>query len=240
MEHRWRSLLRLLPCIASSSHIQALVPIRGGPPSSLQCSLRLVVKIAVIGTGKMGSGFATALSPRHEVVFGSRDPKRAAKVVRATGAASATSYEDAASGADIVILAVPWRAIEETLSSLGKLNGTVVVDITVPYGKELDALGTRSSGEIVQRKVRSARVVKGWSHVFAKFLTEPEVDGVQSSVLIAGDDEAAKHLVSQIARDMGFHPVDVGRLRQSYHVDRLVSTMLFVKLGRFRVLDAPP
>jgi 8-hydroxy-5-deazaflavin:NADPH oxidoreductase len=198
------------------------------------------MKIAIIGTGKMGRGFASALSPQHEVILGSRDPQRAAKVVRVTGAAGATSYEEASLAADIVILAVPWRAIEETLASLGKLDGTVVVDVTVPYSKEIEALGTRSSGELVQKKLRGARVVKGWSHVFAKFLTDSEVDGIQSSVLIAGDDDAAKDVVSQMARDMGFHPVDVGRLRQSHHLDRLVSMILFVKLGRFRVLDAPP
>jgi 8-hydroxy-5-deazaflavin:NADPH oxidoreductase len=198
------------------------------------------MKIAIIGTGKMGRGFASALSPQHEVILGSRDPQRAAKVVRVTGAAGATSYEKASLAADIVILAVPWRAIEETLASLGKLDGTVVVDVTVPYSKEIEALGTRSSGELVQKKLRGARVVKGWSHVFAKFLTDSEVDGIQSSVLIAGDDDAAKDVVSQMARDMGFHPVDVGRLRQSHHLDRLVSMILFVKLGRFRVLDAPP
>jgi 8-hydroxy-5-deazaflavin:NADPH oxidoreductase len=198
------------------------------------------VKIAVIGTGKMGRGFGSALCSRHKVVFGSRDPARAAKVVRATGAAGAASYAEAASGADVVILAVPWKAMDETLPALGKLTGKVIVDISVPYGKEVEALGTRSSGEVVQKKLRGARVVKGWSHVFAKFLTDPDVDGIESSVLIAGDDAPAKKVVFKMARDMGFHPVDVGRLRQSYHLDRLVSMMLFVKLGRFRVLDAPP
>lgn len=130
--------------------------------------------------------------------------------------------------------------MDETLPALGKLSRKVVVDISAPYGKEVEALGTRSSGEVVQKKLRGAHVVKGWSHVFAKFLTDPEVDGVESSVLIAGDDAPAKKVVYKMARDMGFHPVDVGGLRQSYHLDRLVSMMLFVKLGRFRVLDAPP
>jgi NADPH-dependent F420 reductase len=197
------------------------------------------MKIAVIGTGKMGRGFARALSSEHEVLLGSRDPARAAKVVRATGAAGVATYEDAASGADVVILAVPWKALDETAASLGDLRGKVVVDVTVPYGKEIEALGTRSSGEVVQKKLRGARVVKGWSHVFAKFLTDPEVDGIPSSVLIAGDDAPAKEVISEMARDMGFHPVDVGSLRQSRHLDRLVSIVLFVKLGRFRVLDAP-
>ncbi len=188
----------------------------------------------------MGRGFAAALSSRHEVVFGSRDPARAGKVVRSTGAAGAMSSVEAAAGAEVVVLAVPWQAMDETLVRLGELAGTVVVDVSVPHGKEREALGRRSSGEVVQKRLPRARVVKGWNHVFAQSLTAPEVDGVAPSVLLAGDDREAKRIVSALARDMGFHPVDVGSLRESYHLDRLVSMMLFVKLGPFRVLSAPP
>jgi 8-hydroxy-5-deazaflavin:NADPH oxidoreductase len=198
------------------------------------------VRIAVIGTGKMGRGFATALSGRHEVVFGSRDPGRAAKAVRTTGAAEAVSVERAAARAKVVVLAVPWRAVEETAARLGDLAGTVVIDVTAPYGKELEALGRRSSGEVVQRLLKGSHVVKGWNHVFSRTLTDPAVDGVAPSVLLAGDDRGAKRIVSGLAREMGFHPVDVGALRQSYHLDRLVSMLLFVKLGPIRVLSAPP
>lgn len=188
----------------------------------------------------MGRGFATALSGRHEVVFGSRDPDRAAKVVRSTGVADALPPAEAAAGANVIVLAVPWRAIEEVAASLGDVAGAVVIDVTVPYGKELEALGRRSSGEVVQRLLKGSRVVKGWNHVFAKTLIDPAVDGVAPSVLLAGDDHGAKRIVSGLARDMGFHPVDVGALRQSYHLDRLVSMLLFVKLGPIRVLAAPP
>jgi 8-hydroxy-5-deazaflavin:NADPH oxidoreductase len=191
----------------------------------------------VIGTGRMGRGFATALSGRHEVVLGSRDPGRAAKAVRSTGAAGAAAPGPAAEGADVVILAVPWRAMDETLAALGRLDGAVVVDVSVPYGKERAALGRRSTGEVVQARLAAARVVKGWNHVFAQYLTAPEVDGIASSVLLAGDDADAKAVVAGLAREMGFHPVDVGRLRASHHLDQLVSMMLFVKLGPIRVLS---
>lgn len=83
-------------------------------------------------------------------------------------------------------------------------------------------------------------MVKGWNHVFVHYLTAPEVDGIAASVLLAGEESEAKRTVSAMARDMGFHPVDVGPLRQSYHLDRLVSMMLFVRLGPFRVLSVPP
>jgi 8-hydroxy-5-deazaflavin:NADPH oxidoreductase len=198
------------------------------------------VRIAVIGTGKMGRGFASALSGRHEVVFGSRDPAKKSKVVRATGADAVLSPADAVAEAEVVILAVPWSAMKEATAQLGDLEGTVVIDISAPYAREQEAMGRRSSGEIVQKLLPGARVVKGWNHVFAKHLTAPEVDGVASSVLLAGDDPGAKQIVSALARDIGFHPVDVGKLRQSYHLDRLVSMVLFVRLGPFRVLSAPP
>jgi predicted dinucleotide-binding enzyme len=197
------------------------------------------VRIAVIGTGKMGRGFAAALAPHHEVIIGSRDPDRRRKAVRVTGAVDVVPPAEAVEGAEVVILAVPWRAMEETLARLGDLEGTVVVDVSVPYGKEREALGRRSSGEFVQKRLPRARVVKGWNHVFARYLTAPEVDGIASSVLLAGDEPEAKRIVSGLARDMGFHPVDVGSLRESYHLDRLVSMMLFVKLGPFRVLGKP-
>jgi predicted dinucleotide-binding enzyme len=198
------------------------------------------MRVAVVGTGKMGRGFATALAARHEVVFGSRDPGRAGRAVRATGALGASPPADAAADAAVVILAVPWHAMEETVAALGDLDGTVVVDVSVPHGPEREALGRRSSGEVVQKRLPRARVVKGWNHVFAPHLTAPAVDGVAPSVLLAGDDADAKRVVAGLAREMGFHPVDVGRLRESYHLDRLVSMMLFVKLGPFRVLSAPP
>jgi predicted dinucleotide-binding enzyme len=194
------------------------------------------VRIAIIGTGKMGRAFATALSSRHEVVFGSRDPTRAGKAVASTGAAAAAVSAEAAARADVVILAIPWQAMEATLAQLTDLDGTVVVDVSVPYGKEREALGRRSSGEVVQKRLPRARVVKGWNHVFARDVMGGAVDGIAPSVLIAGDDPAAKQVVAEVARDMEFHPVDVGSLRQSYHLDRLVSMLLFVKLGPIRVL----
>jgi 8-hydroxy-5-deazaflavin:NADPH oxidoreductase len=89
------------------------------------------VKVAIIGTGRMGRGFAAALAPKHEVTLGSRDPDRASKAASATGA----TYAEAAADAEVVILTVPWDAIDDTLTQLGELDQTVVVDVSYPYRK---------------------------------------------------------------------------------------------------------
>ena len=53
----------------------------------------------------------------------------------------------------------------------------------------------------------------------------------------ARGNEAAKDIVFELARDMGFHPVDVGPLKAARELERLVGLMLFVKLGPLRVLS---
>jgi NADPH-dependent F420 reductase len=196
------------------------------------------MRVAIIGTGRMGRGFATALAPRHEVTVGSRDPDRARKAASATGATRGATYAEAAAGAEVVILTVPWEAMEDTLGQLGELDQTVVVDVSWPARKQQrDALKGSSTAEQIQRRLPNARVVKGWNHVHAQHLTAPEVDGIAASVLIAGDDAAAKRTVSALAADMGFHPVDVGPLKATRDLERLVAVMLFVRLGPLRVLS---
>jgi NADPH-dependent F420 reductase len=196
------------------------------------------VKIAIIGTGKMGRGFARALAATHEVIVGSRDPDTASATAAKTGAAGGATYADAAANADVVILTVPWRAMEETLAQLGDLPGAVVIDVSYPYNKrERDALKGSSTAEVIQQRLPGARVFKGWNHVHAVHLNEPEVNGIAASVLIAGDDPEGKDVVFTLARDMGFDPVDAGPLRATRDLEKLVGVMLFVRLGRFRVLS---
>jgi 8-hydroxy-5-deazaflavin:NADPH oxidoreductase len=196
------------------------------------------MKVAIIGTGKMGRGFATALAPKHQVTVGSRDPNRARKVASATGATGGATYAEAAADAEVVILTVPWPAMDDTLGQLGELNGTVVVDVSWPGRKsEREALKGSSTAEQIQQRLPHARVVKGWNHVHAQHLTAPEVEGIAASVLLAGDDPQAKQTVFALARDMGFHPVDIGPLKATRELERLVGMMLFVRLGPLRILS---
>ena len=127
--------------------------------------------------------------------------------------------------------------MEETLAQLGDLDGTVVVDVSFPYKKrEREAL-KGSTAEEIQGRLPKARVFKGWNHIHARHLTEPEVGGIAASVLIAGDDPDGKDIVLGLARDMGFHAVDAGPLRATRDLEKLVSTMLFVRLGPWRILS---
>jgi predicted dinucleotide-binding enzyme len=194
------------------------------------------MRIGIVGTGNMASGFASGLKDKHEVWMGSRDVERGKQAADETGATGGGSYADAVADADVVILAVPWTAVDETLPQLGDLSGKVLIDITNPYTAEgLVPLEGTSTAEEIQKKVAAA-VVKGWNHVYGVNLTRPEVDGTPASVLIAGDDEAAKETVFQVARDMGFDPVDVGELSKTRHLERLVGHLGGLGMNADRLL----
>jgi 8-hydroxy-5-deazaflavin:NADPH oxidoreductase len=194
------------------------------------------MRIAVIGTGRMGTGLATGFAKAgHEVVFGSRDPSSANEAVQEAGATGVASYAEAVNGADVVVLAVPFVALDETVPQLGDLSGTVVVDITNPYvgGSIQQDVNTT---EHIQGLAPGALVVKGWNHVYAINLTRPGVDGVPCSVFLASDDAEAKATVAGLAREIGFDPVDAGDAAASLALTRLLGVMGALKLGPDRPL----
>ena len=93
--------------------------------------------IAVIGTGDMGD----SLGPRfadlgYKVIYGSRNPdsEKLKAIVKRTGInASATTQAAAAQQGDIVLLLVPWPAMETVAQSLGNLDAKVVIDVSMPF-----------------------------------------------------------------------------------------------------------
>ena len=189
------------------------------------------MKIAVIGTGHMGSGLGQAFAKGNEVIVGSRDPDKAAQVAKNIDAAGGATYADAARDAEVVVLTVPWAAVEETIGELGDLSGKILIDVTNPYGPQGLENVEPSSSEEVQRLAPDAKVVKGWSTVYARNLLAPDFDGVAASVLICGDDAAAKDVVIALAKEAGFDPVDVGPLSQAASLTRLLGVLGELRLG---------
>ena len=93
--------------------------------------------IAIIGTGDMGDSLGVKLAELgYDIVYGSRDPTgdKAQGVVAQTGnGARAVLQREAAQAGDIVILAVPWPAMETVAQNLGSLAGKIVIDISFPH-----------------------------------------------------------------------------------------------------------
>lgn len=190
------------------------------------------MKVAVIGTGNMGTGLGRQFAAGgHEVIVGSRDPERAKAKAEEIGASGHGTYADAVAEADALLLAVNWWTIDDAISQLGDVDGKIVIDCTNPYTDDTYStpadLGGKSAAEVIAEKLPGARVVKAWNHVFAQIVnSSPDFNGVPATVLLAGDDAEAKEAVAGLARDAGYDPVDAGPLWSAFNVEKVAGVMV--------------
>ncbi len=190
------------------------------------------MKIAVIGTGKVGSRLTKLfLLANHPVVLGSRDPHKAEEIAATLGeAAGGMTYADAASGADVVVLATPWanNATFDAVQKLGDLSGKIVIDCTNPLASDYvsNLLGhTTSSAEEIAKLIPGARVVKAFNTIFADIM-EPgkqSFEGRRGTGFYCGDDSRAKEIVAKLIQDAGFEPVDVGVLKNARYLEPMAQ-----------------
>ncbi len=174
------------------------------------------MKIGILGTGSVGQALAKGfLKARHDVRLGSRSP---AKVTAPTGATTGPLKEVAA-WADVVVLAVPYRAVKETAIEAGAalVGGKILVDATNALSASGDlAVGYTTSGaEEIAKLFPGAKIVKAFNTVFARFMATGKVGTEPISLFVAGDEPKAKDVVLRLGRDIGFDAVDAGPLRSA-------------------------
>jgi len=185
--------------------------------------------VAMIGTGNDGAALGRRFAENgHKIVYGSRDPSAAdvRELVAATGnGAVAVTQADAAAQADIVVLAVPWRAAEDVVRALPELRGKIVVDPTNPRVMASDGFADYpiedSNAERIARLAPGAHVVKAFSTLGAETMLDPKLAGGPVTVPIVGDDRAAKQRIVTLARELGLEAVDVGPLRHARIIEGL-------------------
>ena len=129
-----------------------------------------------------------------------------------------------ARGRKIVLLAVPFSAIDAAMEALSEdTDGKPLVDATNALtGETRLALGCTTSGaEELQKKAPRAKVVKAFNTVFAGAMESGRVGGEQLTAFAAGDDKDARQQVLELARDIGFDAVDAGPLENARWLETL-------------------
>ena len=194
------------------------------------------MNVTIIGTGNMARGIATRiLAGGHSVtLLGTDAGKAEALAAELDGDVRAGRSGDALTG-DVVVLAVWYQAIDDVLATYGdQLAGKVVVDITNPVDPDTYAPLTIPEGSVaaqIAAKLPGAKVVKAFNTTFAGTLVEGAVAGQPLDVFLAGDDEAAKDTLKQLATDGGLRPIDVGPLALAHHVEALGYLNMAIQPG---------
>lgn len=187
------------------------------------------MKIAVIGAGNVGKTLGEGWTRAgHDVVYGVRDT---AKAALALPAATLASPAEAARDAEVVVLTVPFAALEGTVAALGGLAGKVVLDATNPVGAGIrTSLPPGDSGaKRVAAAAPGARVVKAFNTTGFNVMANPRFGAEAATMFVAGDDPAAKQVAATLAADLGFEPVDAGPLAQAELLEQLA--MLWISMA---------
>jgi 8-hydroxy-5-deazaflavin:NADPH oxidoreductase len=199
------------------------------------------VRIGVIGTGNMGVPLARMLTAHghHVVATTSRGPDAVPAELVTAGVEAGTL--DAALEAEVVVLALPWRAIETALAGR-ELAGRVVVDVSNPYSETFEVIDTagRPSSAVVADWLPGARVVKAFNTMHHERLETAGAPTApldqRAAVPVAGDDVMAKDLVADLIAEIGFAAVDVGTLADSTELTEPGQPLYNVPLTRAEML----
>jgi predicted dinucleotide-binding enzyme len=175
------------------------------------------MRIGIIGSGRIGGNAGRLFAAAgHEVMFsGSSDPARlqSAAVEAGPGARTGTPREAVEFG-DVVMIAVPWRALDDALAQAGRLDGTIVIDTTNQYGAGgLERLPEgRTAAQVNAARMTGARYTKSFNTLTAGFQRESAGrEGEERVALfVCGDDPEAKAVVSRLIEEIGFVAVDAG------------------------------
>ena len=207
----------------------AVLAVAARPDMSMAQTAGSPLKIGMVGAGREGGALGTLfVKARHPVMFSSRHPENLKGLVAGLGPlAQAGTVEQAIAFGDVVLIAIPYTAMEQ----IGKDHGgalakkVLVMDVSNPIarrdGEELvKRVGEQGGAGLVTAKwLPGARIVRAFNAIGAGRLGEiAHRQGEPVGVPIAGDDPKAIAVAQSLIRAIGFEPVLVGGLAMGRHL----------------------
>ena len=163
------------------------------------------MRIAVVGTGNIGTTLGAALANAgHDVAMGSRSPNDAAP-----GVPPAVDIATALDGADVVLLAIPARAVDDFLSAYAAdIGGKLVIDATNNVGA-----ASANAASAISASAPSARYVRAFNTLGWENFANPTFDGVAADLFFSAPT-ADREVVERLITDIGLRPAYLGPDKQ--------------------------
>ncbi|MFL6385921.1 MAG: NADPH-dependent F420 reductase [Terriglobales bacterium] len=172
-------------------------------------------KVAVLGSGGVGITLAQGLQKHgYQVVIGTKTPGK-----KTDWSGEITTYEDAARGADILVLAVKGSVAEDVVKTVSAhAAGKTVIDAVNPIADAPPQNGVlkffttldESLMEKLQRTAPQANFVKAFNSVGQALMVNPKLKGGPPTMFICGNNEQAKKEVVTILTSFGWEAEDMG------------------------------
>jgi 8-hydroxy-5-deazaflavin:NADPH oxidoreductase len=194
------------------------------------------MRIGILGTGTMATALAEAWirAGEHSILIGGRS------IQAATGAAgrlgdnvAAATPDRVVAGSDIVVVAVAWEGLD-TILSLANASGRTfasktILDCTnsVDYTTGSLKPDAGSAAQHIADVVGSKHVVKAL-HLFAgaSWLAPPPDEQPVRSVAVCGGEPTDLARVSELIRDLGGVPVNIGGLDHARQLEDVAGFVI--------------
>ncbi|MBW8468287.1 MAG: NAD(P)-binding domain-containing protein [Thiobacillus sp.] len=170
---------------------------------------------AIIGSGNVGSALARQFA-RSGIAVSIANTRGADSLTSLTAElgpkVTASSLSDAIK-ADVIILAVPFRAHAAIGAEKPDWAGTTVIDAMNTYGIDPEELQGKASSDVVASAFKGAKVVKTLNQLPAKLLAkDPAENGGRRVMFVSSNDDAASASIAQLVESLGFATITLGRV----------------------------
>jgi hypothetical protein len=207
----------------------AALAVAARPHASLAQTGAAPLKIGMVGSGREGGALGKLFAKAgHPVMFSSRHPETLKDLAAAAGPLAQTgTVEQAIAFGDIIVLGVPYTAVEQ----IGKDHGpalakkVLVMDVSNPiprrdgedFVKSVNAQG--GAGLVTAKWLPGSHIVRAFNAIGSGRLAEiANRPGDKVGVPIAGEDPKAIATAEALIREIGFEPVLVGGLAMGKHL----------------------
>ena len=192
------------------------------------------MKIGIIGAGDIGGTLGMRWRQKgHEIMFGvrNRQSQNVQKLIELDKNLEFGEIRETVVFGDVIVFAVPWTSVEETILIAGNLTDKILIDPTNPLTPDLKGLALEniSAAEKMSNLANSTKVVKAFNMIGAKTLSNLIYDSQRADLFICGDDSHAKQIVRELAIDIGFEVIDVGPLVNARLLESLA--LLWIELA---------
>ncbi len=133
------------------------------------------MEIGTIGAGDLAQAFAKrVIRAGYEVkLSNSRGPESLREIAMQLGRGATAATREEAVACEMVLLAVPWDNVPETLASLPKWKNQILIDGVNPFHGKAGGftpahVGNLSTSQFVAALAPGARVVKAFNHMLVQ------------------------------------------------------------------------
>jgi 8-hydroxy-5-deazaflavin:NADPH oxidoreductase len=199
-----------------------------------------MMKIGIIGSGNMGRSLGMLWAEQgHEIFFGARTAEKGHSVAAFVdlGTQGGTNDEAATFG-DVLLYTIRGVNPAQVLTTVEVLSGKILIDCNnfeIPAGFAYPPI-VQSLAEKLASEVPTARVVKAFNTMAQEVLelAPTPLKDLQVSVFVCADDIAARQVVMNLAKEIGFAPVDCGELCHARLVEGLGDFIRFILIGQLQ------